>query len=66
VVTSIESMIGHMKSHGHLGFLKGREGSAINVILTAVSHNLLRLLLRPILGVLLPALPPNHTLKSRC
>lgn len=31
-----------MKSNGHLGrsHLKGREGDAINVILTAVGHNL--------------------------
>jgi transposase, IS5 family len=35
-----------MKSDGHLGrwHLKGREGDAINVILTAVGHNLRRVL----------------------
>ena len=36
------AVIGHMKSDGHLGrcYLKGREGDAANVILTAVGHNL--------------------------
>jgi transposase, IS5 family len=35
-----------MKSDGHLGrcYLKGREGDAVNVILTAVGHNLRRIL----------------------
>lgn len=55
--SAIEPVIGHMKSDGHLGrcYLKGREGDATNVILTAVGHNLrlvlawLRLLLRLIL-----------------
>src|SRR5262249_26311608 len=58
--SAIEAVIGHMKTDGHLGrcFLKGREGDAINVILTAVGHNLrlvlawIRLLLRLILGLL--------------
>ncbi len=48
------SVIGHMKAEGHLGrcYLKGREGDAANVILTAVGYNLrlvlawLRILLR--------------------
>lgn len=37
--SAIESIIGHMKSDGHLGRChpKGREGDAINVILTAVA-----------------------------
>ena len=47
-------LIGHMKTDGHLGrcHLKGREGDAANVVLTAVGHNLrlvlawLRILLR--------------------
>jgi IS5 family transposase len=72
--SAIEAVIGHMKTDGHLGrcFLKGREGDAINVILTAVGHNLrlvlawLRLLLRLILAALLPALLPSHPLKSAC
>jgi len=36
------TVIGHMKTDGHLGrcCLKGREGDAANVILTAVGHNL--------------------------
>jgi IS5 family transposase len=39
-------VIGHLKTDGHLGrcHLKGREGDAANVILTAVGHNLRRLL----------------------
>ena len=55
--SAIEPVIGHMKTDGHLGrcHLKGREGDAANVTLTAVGHNLrrvlawLRALLRPIL-----------------
>ena len=44
--SAIEPIIGHMKSDGHLGrcYLKGREGDAVNVILTAVGHNLRRIL----------------------
>ncbi len=40
--SAIEAVIGHMKTDGHLGrcYLKGREGDAANVILTAVGHNL--------------------------
>ena len=49
-----------MKSDGHLGrcHLKGREGDAINVILTAVGHNLRRILawLRGLLPSILIAL----------
>lgn len=43
---AIEPIIGHMKSDGHLGrcHLKGREGDAIKVSLTAVGHNLRRIL----------------------
>jgi transposase, IS5 family len=60
--SAIEPVIGHMKTDGHLGrcHLKGREGDAANVLLTAVGHNLrlvlawLRLLLRLILNALLP------------
>jgi IS5 family transposase len=55
--SAIEPVIGHMKTDGHLGrcHLKGRDGDAANVVLTAVGHNLrlvltwLRLLLRLIL-----------------
>jgi len=57
-------VIGHMKTDGHLGrcHLKGREGDAANVVLTAIGHNLrlvlawLRLLLRQILLALCRAL----------
>jgi IS5 family transposase len=49
-----------MKSDGHLGrcHLKGREGNAANVILTAVGHNLRRVLawLRALLSSILIAL----------
>jgi transposase, IS5 family len=49
-----------MKSEGHLGrcYLKGREGDAINVILTTVGHNLRRVLawLRDLLASILIAL----------
>src|ERR1051326_7131491 len=40
--SAIEAVIGHMKTDGHLGrcFLKGRDGDAANVILTAAGHNL--------------------------
>ena len=40
--SAIEPVIGHLKTDGHLGrcHLKGREGDAANVILTAVGHNL--------------------------
>ena len=58
--SAIEPVIGHMKSDGHLGrcHLKGREGDAINVILTAVGHNLRRILawLRLLLTSILVAL----------
>ncbi len=58
--SAIEPVIGHMKSDGHLGrcHLKGREGDAANVILTAVGHNLRRVLawLRALLRLILFAL----------
>jgi IS5 family transposase len=58
--SAIEPVIGHMKTDGHLGrcYLKGRAGDAANVILSAVGHNLrrvlawLRLFLRLILTTL--------------
>ena len=61
-----------MKSDGHLGrcHLKGREGDAINVILTAVGHNLrrilawLRVLLTEILGALWQAALRSPALKQ--
>ena len=62
--SAIEPVIGHMKTDGHLGrcHLKGREGDAANVVLTAVGHNLrlvlawLRILLRLFLLALCRAL----------
>ena len=55
--SAIEAAIGHMKTDGHLGrcYPKGTAGDAINVILSAVGHNLrlvlawLRILLRLLL-----------------
>ena len=46
--SAIEAVIGHMKTDGHLGrcHLKGPEGDAANVILTAVGHNLRLVLAR--------------------
>jgi IS5 family transposase len=70
--SAIEPVIGHMKSEGHLGrcYLKGREGDAANTILSAVGHNLRRVLawLRMILCLILLALfrsfPITPKLKS--
>jgi transposase, IS5 family len=61
--SAIEPVIGHMKSEGHLGrcYLKGRAGDATNAVLSAVGHNLRRVLawlrkfLRPILAALFAA-----------
>jgi IS5 family transposase len=61
-----------MKTDGHLGrcHLKGRQGDAANVILTAVGHNLrlvlawLRALLRLIVLTLLQAFATPSALKS--
>jgi IS5 family transposase len=61
----------HMKTDGHLGrcYLKGRDGNAANVVLSAVGHNLrlvlawLRMLLRLILNVLSPLLTARTPLK---
>jgi len=46
--SAIEAVIGHMETDGHLSrcYLKGREGDAANVILTAVGHNLRLVLAR--------------------
>ena len=58
--SAIEPVIGHMKTDGHLGrcHLKGREGDAANITLTAVGHNLRRVLawLRALLRLILIAL----------
>jgi IS5 family transposase len=70
--SAIEPVIGHMKTDGHLGrcHLKGREGDAANVVLTAIGHNLrlvlawLRLLLRLILLALCQALALAPAFKS--
>jgi IS5 family transposase len=70
--SAIEPVIGHMKSDGHLGrcHLKGRNGDAANVVLSAVGHNLrlvlawLRLLLRLLLSVLMRLLAAHTALKS--
>ncbi len=69
--SAIEPVIGHMKTDGQLGrcYLKGREGDAANVILSAVGHNLrlvlawLSLLLRLILNALMRLLAAPTALK---
>lgn len=72
--SAIEAVIGHMKNDGHLGrcYLKGRDGDAANVILTAVGYNLrlvlawLRILLRLILTALLQSFAIHPSLRSAC
>src|SRR3977135_444530 len=58
--SAIEPVIGHMKAEGHLGrcYLKGRAGDAANAILSAVGHNLRRVLawLRALLRLFLIAI----------
>jgi transposase, IS5 family len=71
---AIEPVIGHMKSEGHLDrcYLKGRDGDAANVILTAIGYNFRRILawLRDILRLILVALHQAFAiptaLKSTC
>jgi transposase, IS5 family len=71
--SAIEPVIGHMKSEGHLGrcYLKGREGDAANVILTAVGCNLrlvlawLRILRLFLIALCRPlAIPPTSKAAS--
>src|SRR3974390_1894007 len=70
--SAIEPVIGHMKTDGHLGrcHLKGREGDAANVVLSAVGHNLrivldwLGMLLRLILIALWRLLAVQKAIKS--
>jgi IS5 family transposase len=70
--SAIEPVIGHMKSDGHLGrcYLKGRDGDAANLVLSAVGHNLrlilawLRMLLHLILIALWRLLPVETAIKS--
>jgi len=72
--SAIEAVIGHMKTDGYLGrcYLKGREGDAVNAVLSAVGYNLrlfltwLRTFLRLILSALLGALMPQPLLKPVC
>ena len=69
--SAIEPVIGHMKAEGHLGrcYLKGTAGDAANAILTAVGHNLrrvlawLKFLLCLIVVALRSALATHPTLK---
>jgi transposase, IS5 family len=68
---AIEPLIGHMKAEGHLGrcYLKGHAGDAANALLSAVGHNLrrvlawLRMLLRLILAALCAAFAAQSALK---
>lgn len=70
--SAIEAVIGHMKTDGHLGrcYLKGRNGDAANVVLSAVGYNLrlvlkwLRKLLRLIVSAILRALTTPKLLKA--
>lgn len=72
--SAIEAVIGHMKNDGHLGrcYLKGRDGDAANVILTATGYNLrlvlawLRELLRIILTVMMRTFANPLAFKSAC
>jgi transposase, IS5 family len=56
----IEAVVGHMKMDGHLGrcYLKGREGDAMNAILSAIGCNFRLVLawLRILLSLILLAL----------
>jgi hypothetical protein len=71
-VSSSPSTLAVLKTDGHLGrcHLKGRQGDAANVILTAVGHNLrlvlarLRALCRLIVLALLQAFTTPSALKS--
>jgi IS5 family transposase len=66
--SAIEPVIGHMKSEGHLGrcYLKGRNGDAINAVLSAVGYNLRRVLawLRNLLRLILAALFAAFVIQS--
>ena len=70
--SAIEPVIGHLKAEGHLGrcYLKGRDGDAANVILSAVGHNFRRILawlrdfLRFILAALIAAISVQSALRS--
>jgi IS5 family transposase len=66
--SAIEPVIGHMKSEGHLGrcYLKGRNGDAINAVLSAVGHNFRRVLawLRKFLRLILDALLATLAIQS--
>ena len=72
--SAIEAIIGHMKNDGHLGrcYLKGRDGDAANIILTATGYNLrlvlvwLRELLRIILTVMMRTFANPSAFKSAC
>jgi IS5 family transposase len=63
-----------MKNEGHLGrcWLKGPEGVAANVVLSAVGYNFRRVLawlrafLRLILNLIIQALDQPSELKSNC
>jgi IS5 family transposase len=69
--STIEPIIGHLKTEGHLGrcYLKGRVGDAANVILSAVGHNFRRILawLRLLCCLILTALalPISQPLKLK-
>ena len=72
--SAIEAVIGHLKNDGHLGrcYLKGRDGDAVNAILSVVGYNFrlllawLRILLRLILTALLRSFTIPSALRSAC
>ena len=72
--SAIEAVIGHMKNDGHLGqcYLKGRDGDATNIVLTATGYNLrlllawLSQLLRLILTALMRTFANQLSLRSAC
>ena len=72
--SAIEPVIGHMKAEGNLGrsYLKGRDGDAANVVLTAVGYNFrrilarLRALLRLILAAIWRAVAARSVLNPAC
>ena len=66
--SAIEPVIGHLKSEGHLGrcYLKGRDGDAANAVLSAVGHNLRRVLawLRNLLRLIRAAIFATFAIQS--
>ena len=70
--STIEALIGHCKTDGHLGrnFLKGRHGDQINAVMRAVGYNFrlilkwLRLLWSKIIAAICDAINPFSAFRS--